>query len=441
MHRIDDARPSVAIIGAGWSGLTCALRLARAGYKPVVIESAPEAGGRARRAKLDDVWRDNGQHLMLNGCGALQQLFTELGIEPLAVPFAYTDGVRSLSLAGKSGRTGLLRSLLNARGFSWRERWALLRALLTLQLQRWQAPTALTVAQWLQTQRQPAPLVAHFWAPLALAILNTPLEQATMARLAPVLRDTLGAGCDALAILQPTADLSASVVNPFQRAIEMAGGTLRCGERVSAVRPAPDGGHILAIQGHEHTPRFDHVVLAIPPWGLPHIDLPFATATLTERFGAQPIATVYLGYDAHVHLPTPLVQIPGPTTTDANVWAMDRSHGGLPHEQGVIAISLSAQGAWTALNPATLASRCVAHLQPLLGNNVRCHWHKVVTVQRATPAAMPSAYLHDDERQPSPGLWLAGDWTHAHYPATLEAAVQTGIDVAEKIMVGHERSP
>ena len=440
MHPIDDARPSVAIIGAGWSGLTCALRLARAGYNPVVIESAPEAGGRARRAKLDDVWRDNGQHLMLNGCVALRQLFTELGITPPIVPFAYTDGVRSLSLTGKSGHLGLLRALLSAQGFSWRERWALLRALLTLQLQRWQVPAAVTVAQWLHAQHQPASLIAHFWAPLALGILNTPLKQAAMMRLAPVLRDTLGAGCDALAILQPTADLSASVVKPLQRAIELAGGTLRCGERVTAVRPAPDGGLMLVMQGHDHTSRFDRVVLAVPPWALPHIDLPFAITALTERFGTQPIATVYLGYDTHVRLPTPLVQIPGPTTTDAHVWAMDRSLSDEPHEQGVIAISLSAQGAWTALDPSTLAARCMAHLQPLLGDNARCHWHKVVTVRRATPAATPGAYLHDHERQPTPGLWLAGDWTHALYPATLEAAVQTGIDVAEKIIGSHTRS-
>ena len=41
-----DSRPSVAIIGAGWAGLACALRLARKGFKPVVLESAPEPGGR-----------------------------------------------------------------------------------------------------------------------------------------------------------------------------------------------------------------------------------------------------------------------------------------------------------------------------------------------------------------------------------------------------------
>lgn len=432
-------RPSVAIIGAGWAGLTCALHLARAGFNPVVYESAPEAGGRARRAKLDDVWRDNGQHLMLSGCTALTQLLSRIGVTLPQVPFAYTDGQRALSLADRCGRNGLLLALLNAHGFSWRERWALLHALLMLQLRGWQVAKTATVAQWLRAQRQPASLIEHFWTPLALAILNTPLEVAAMSRLAPVLRDTLGAGGEALAILQPSADLSASVVEPLQQAIERAGGILRCGQRVTAVQPT-DNELTLAIQGKDTRQGFDRVVLAVPPWALAHIKLPFATTALAERFGAQPIATVYLGYDAHIRLPTPLAQIPGPTATDARVWAMDRSQSGQPHEQGVIAISLSAAGPWTKLDHETLAACCATNLQHLLGRHVFCRWHKVVTAHRATPAATSDAYLRDEERQPYPGLWLAGDWTHAYYPATLEAAVQTGTAIAEKIMVGDSHS-
>ena len=440
MSGTGDRRPSVAIIGAGWAGLACALQLTRAGFKPVIYESAPEAGGRARRAKSHDAWRDNGQHLMLDGCTALTHLLSDIGVSLPRMPFAYSDGQRALSLTNRHGRSGLLLAMLGARGFSWGERWALLRALLALQRRHWQVSETMTVAQWLHAQRQPASLIAHFWEPLTLAILNTPLALAAMSRLVPVLRDTLGAGCEALAILQPTGDLSACVVEPLQRSIEMAGGVIRCSQRVTAVQPSVAGGLLIRIQSNDHDLRFDHVVLTVPPWALAHIDLPFATDTLTARFGAQPIATVYLGYDAHIHLPTPLVQLPGPTPTDARVWAMDRSLSGQPHEQGVIAISLSAQGPWAALDPATLAAHCATHLQPLLGSSALCRWHKVITVLRATPAATPTAHLREAERQPVPGLWLAGDWTHAHYPATLEAAVQSGSTVAEKIMAGNRQS-
>ena len=429
-----DARPSVAIVGGGWAGLACALQLARAGFKPIVFESAPEAGGRARRARLGDTWRDNGQHLMLRGCRALTQLFDDVGLSMPRVPFAYTDDTRVLSLAGRRGRSGLLLALLNARGWRWTERAGLLRALLHLQFHGWRVDADLTVAQWLEDRRQPLSLVTTFWAPLALAILNTPLEQAAMTRLAPVLRDTLGAGGAALSVMQPHGNLSSSVVAAWVDAVLAAGGAVRCASRVTEITHQAD-----ALQLHYHAAdasavqSFDHVVLTVPPWALSHIALPFESSGLTERFGAQPIATVYLGFDPETTGPltTPLIQLAGPTPEDARVWAMDRTHCGEP---GVITISLSAEGPWASLDHEALAQACLHHLRTATDLQAPCLWHKVVTVQRATPCATPAARLHPHERQPLPGLYLAGDWTHDTYPATLEAAVQTGFDAATRVM-------
>ena len=434
--------PSVAIIGGGWAGLACALRLARSGFHPVIYESAPEPGGRARRAPLVDdrkqpVWRDNGQHLMLAGCRALNTLCDEIGVTLPQTPFNYTDGHRQLSLAGRRGRSGLLVALLNARGFRWHERLRLLQALLVLQWQGWQVMPAQTVQQWLIARHQPSALIRDFWTPLALAILNTPIEQAAMARLAPVLRDTLGGGCEALALLQPAADLSATVVTPLVTALTAAGGQIRCGQRVEAVTlKAPDatGGYRLSFQ--DGTQRdTDQVVLAIPPWALSRLALPFATVDMTTRFGTQPIATVYLGFEPTIQLPAPLVQMAGPTADDTRVWVMDRGHCGEP---GVMAVSLSAEGPWRELDHETLARCCLQHLLPLLGGKPgapRCLWHKVVAVQRATYATTPAACIPAAMLTPLPGFFIAGDWTHPDYPATLEAAVASGFDTAGKIIM------
>lgn len=371
---------------------------------------------------------------MLAGCKALTQLFDEIGVTLPRVSFAYTDGSRMLSLAGRPGQAGLLWALLRASGFSWRERLALAHALLALRRCGWCVPPEQTVTQWLQRQRQPAALIDRFWAPLALAILNTPIEQAAMRRLTSVLRDTLGAGSGALAMLQPPTDLSASIISPWVSRIEAAGGRVLCSQRVSAIERSAQGK--LTVRSRPADGRrdachtFDHVVLAVPPWALPHMVLPVDTSTLTDDFGAQPIATVYLGFDENVRLPTPLVQLTGPPDGDARVWAMDRAHCGEP---GVIALSLSADGPWLALNTDTLAAYCIRHLQTLIGPQA-CHWHRVVNVRRATPNATPKAYVSPEKREPLPGLWLSGDWTHPEYPATLEAAVQTGFAVAEKII-------
>jgi 1-hydroxycarotenoid 3,4-desaturase len=44
---------TVAVIGAGMAGLAAAIRLAAAGYRVVVLEAQPEAGGKMRRVEVD----------------------------------------------------------------------------------------------------------------------------------------------------------------------------------------------------------------------------------------------------------------------------------------------------------------------------------------------------------------------------------------------------
>ena len=427
---------TAAIIGAGWSGLACALKLARAGLQPVVFESAPEPGGRARRAQVQDHWRDNGQHLMLAGCKALMSLCEEIGISLPRVPFAYTDGEHAFSLVEQRGRRGLINALLGARGFSWGDRARMVGALTMMQLQGWSAPVEQTVADWLRQQNQPTTLVDYFWGPLTLAILNTPIEQAAMRRLSAVLRDTLGVGCEALEILQPETNLSDSVVTPLVQAVVAAGGRIHCGQRVTAVVRDSDGRYRITARQSDADAEalFDHVIIAVPPWALPHMTLPFSSAALTARFGAQPIATVYLGFDADVRRPTPLVQLAGPTDADSRIWAMDRAHCG---EHGVITISLSADGPWATLEHTTLAERCIKNLHAARILHAPCRWQRVVSVKQATPGATPAAQLLPEERRPLPGLHLTGDWTHPHYSATLEAAVAAGYATAEEIIAGH----
>jgi len=435
---------SVAVIGAGWSGLACAHRLAKSGFQPVIFESAPEAGGRARRALLMDdqqqaVWRDNGQHLMLAGCHAIKSLCEEIGVTLPRTSFRYTDGSRQLSLKGQRGRLGLIVGLFSARGFNWQERRRLIQALGILQWHGWKARPHETVQDWLVRSKQPISLIRDFWTPLALAILNTPLDQAAMARLAPVLRDTLGGGCETLAMLQPHADLSTSLVSPLLNAIRTAGGQIHCGQRIKAIqRHVNSQAATYSITLHDDTQiDYAQVILALPPWSLGRLELPFTLTDLAERFGVQPIATVYLGFHPKFRLSAPLVQIAGPAIADARVWAMDRAHCGEP---GVIAISLSAKGPWTGLDNDTLAKRCIDQLVPLMvpqSETPRCLWHKVVTVHRATYAATPLARISAEALMPLPGIYLTGDWTHPEYPATLEAAVASGRATADQVLRSH----
>src|SRR5947207_12024736 len=78
----------VAVIGGGFAGLSAAVRLADAGVKVVVIESAPRLGGRASTFTDPETHDrvDNGQHVLF-GCyretyAFLRRLGTD-GMAPL----------------------------------------------------------------------------------------------------------------------------------------------------------------------------------------------------------------------------------------------------------------------------------------------------------------------------------------------------------------------
>ena len=79
----------IIIVGAGWSGLACAISLVEQGYPVCLLESARQIGGRAKSLKTTEEFShqaiDNGQHIMLGAYQETLELFKT--IWPLDTPF------------------------------------------------------------------------------------------------------------------------------------------------------------------------------------------------------------------------------------------------------------------------------------------------------------------------------------------------------------------
>lgn len=427
----------VAIIGAGWAGLAAAVELSAAGIAPTVFEAGREIGGRARNLALAGHALDNGQHILVGAYRDTLRLMRQVGADPaqqfLRVPLTlHTPGRFHLALPRWPAPWHLAGGLLAARGAGLGEKLAAARFMRRLQADQYRLVSDTTVADLLDRQGQRGALRRYLWEPLCLAALNTPLEQASAQVFANVLRDSLGGSRDATDLLLPRVPLGDLFPRPAASWLAARGARLVTGCRIGPPQSTPAGWTLPGAPGQ----HFDQVIIATAPRQA--IRLLVGRPAQHETLGPladlayEPIATVFLGYPPETTLPFPMIGLDGPDGQPIGQWAFDR--GPLGGHPGIMACVLSAHGDWERLDNDTLASRLHRELSHTLGRPLpRPRWQRIIREQRATHACRPDL-PRPAARTPEPGLWLAGDYVYPDYPATLEAAVRSGIATARGIL-------
>lgn len=445
--------PPIAVIGGGWAGCAAALVLADAGVPVVLHEAGPVLGGRARRVDRDGLPLDNGQHLLL---GAYTQTLALLGRvhgraalgaplirRPLTlVPFAPSQpDAMTLIARTAPGRLGLLAGLLTAHGLSWRERIDNLRWFSTLQRQGFVRPAAETVATMLRPL--PRRVATLLWEPLCLAALNTPAATASAQVFANVLRATFGGAAGASDFVLAAADLSTFFPEAAQRAIVAAGGAVTLGRRAQVL--AASSGRAIVASG-ERAVVAAAVIVAVGPHQVAQALAPEFVASAPALAAAvdvlqllhyESITTVWLGYARYMPLPAPIVRLddtPGQWLVDRpDVLARAAPDPGRPDIAQMLAAIISADGPHLQLPHADLVRAVDAQLRRLRPGWPACVWSQVIVEKRATYACTPGRPRPAAPRL-APGLYLAGDYVDAEFPATLEAAVRSGIAAAQAVL-------
>ncbi len=446
--------PRVAIVGGGWAGLAAAVELSRNGCPVVLFESARQLGGRARRVDINGHWLDNGQHIMIGAYRETLGLLRLLGIIPeryfLRLPLRFFSPGRNdffdLSLPRLPAPLHLACGLLGARGLSFAEKTVAARFIFWLRTLHYRLPRDCSVAALLRQHKQSDNLIRHLWQPLCLATLNTHLAEASAQIFVNVLRDSIGGTRTDTDLLLPRTDLGSLFVEPAAAFLRACGGAIRLSTRVQPEmlqridRPGKKGGWRIGAE------YFDHVVLAVAPQHIApfFIERPGYGALLhtIADYTYEPIATIWLGYPPQVRLPAPMLALPDRKGSHGQ-WVFDR--GAIANSSngsaGILACVLSARGPWEERDNDTLAAELhlelLSLLGPLLGPIIGPFppplWHRTIREQRATFACLPGLE-RPEFTLPEPGLWLAGDYTYADYPATLEGAVRSGIRAARGIL-------
>ena len=169
----------------------------------------------------------------------------------------------------------------------------------------------------------------------------------------------------------------------------------------------------------EQLKGFDATIIAVGPHQVKAL-LP----ELALEYSYQPIYTCYLQYDERVKLPFPMLGM-----ADGLVqWVFDR--GALLGEKGRLACVISAQGDHQQMTLDELCERCHRELSQAIAGLGAPLWSRAIGEKRATIACTP-----DLPRPPVEvhGCLVAGDYTDAQYPPTLEAAVRSGVRAAQHV--------
>ena len=442
--------PDVVVVGAGFAGLSAAVRLAKRGAAVVVLEARSRLGGRATSFHDRDTGElvDNGQHVLLGCYSHTLAFLADIGAsENVAV--ARELSVTMIDREGKRSRLvcpmlpspfHLLAGISEWDALTWADRLSVLRMAGPLQRARralkpgatlLAASPGETVAAWLERNGQTARLREMLWEPLALAALNQPIDEAAAPPFARVLGEMFGPDPHAAAIILPAKPLHLMYAEPARAFVERAGGKVRSGAAATVVVGSGATPSLAVHAGDDRwTPRA--VVSAVPWFGLGGL-LGGDTTPLRDVIAranamtSSPIVTVNLWFD-RVVMDEPFVGLPG----RAMQWVFDKRQVFGERASHLSLVSSGASPLVGRTNDELIAeaARELADAMPSVreATLVRA---TVIREPRATFSLAPGQPVRPDCTTPVPGLFLAGDWIDTGLPATIEGAVRSGHRAAE----------
>lgn len=443
------SRLDIVVVGAGLAGITAAVRLADAGHRVRLFERSKFLGGRAGSVYNAEAGcdLDIGQHVYLYCCTryrALLERLDTLQLAPIQQPFSIPvidartypnpGSVSTLKASRLPRPVHLAPAFLMYRHLSLSERLSTAKTLLAMaKLSREDAVhKGTTFGAWLRAQGESERAIESFWNVVVVAALNASVENVSTAAALMLFQEALlkdRRGPEVGVARVPLAQL----VEPVHKILSRRDGEIHTGARITQVRV--EGGVATGVTlADGSVVDADGVILAVGHRQVRRL-LPTEWAEHTYFADIDELPTGVI-YDVHMGFQVPVT----PPDFRFGVFLHSPVQWLFAHEQGRrLAISIS--------DPRDLVGRPAKDVKRLIVNEVRrlfgCGEPDWVVVRRhanATFSVAPGAErFRKAQRTPISGLYLAGDWTHTGWPATMESAVRSGEMAAVALMAHGSR--
>jgi squalene-associated FAD-dependent desaturase len=432
------APPRVIVVGGGLAGMAAAVALESAGCAVTVLEARRTLGGRA--GSFEDPQNgdelDNCQHVLLGCCTNLLDFYRRIGVSNLirwepTVHFVDGQGTRH-DLTGSKRLPAPLHlsaSMLRFKLLTHAERFAFTRAMVAMATMGRPGRDHLAdtpFGAWLDQHHQPASLIKKLYDPILISALNEESRRASAAYAIQVFQETMLSNSAGYLVGLPDCPLSQLYATLPVRDV-------RLGARVANLHFENDTA-TGAILTTGETLEADAVILAtnrhtLRKWvGEDRANKDARFAHL-EQIEDVPILGAHLWYDRPILKESHAALIEGPLqwlfrkdaagTAVHGVISAARAWAGRPKEEALAAFTQQIKSTYPHARSATLLRGVI------------------VVEKRATFSPAPGIdRLRPHQAPPQGGLanlYLAGDYTQTHWPATMEGAVRSGYQAATAV--------
>lgn len=390
---------TIHIIGAGVAGLSAATYLAtHSSHRIRLYESAGQAGGRCRSFydPLLGCEIDNGNHLIV---GANHHTFDYLNRIQSAHSMISPQG-GMLFCDVRNGARWNIKPPFYLPRLSLSEYLPLVRCLLIPQGHK-------TISKAFPMRSRLSQRYIH---PIAIAMLNTPIEKGSSAMFRHVLWQMIKAGNHGAKPYLPAHTLQASFITPALELLKTKGHEIYYHDRLKAL--SYENGNVSEL----HFTRMnvalgagDQIILATP-------------ASVSKEL-------------------LPKISVPG------DYHAIINGHYKIEHDyavgdiigfiggcaewifikDGIISTTISAADHLLGTDTETLAKNMWSDIQSALKLDTPMPAHRIIIEKRATfSASSAQLALRPHKHTEHANVWLAGDYTQTHLPATIEGAIRSG---------------
>lgn len=437
----------VIVVGAGLSGLSCAVECALNNRKVLVLEAHPYIGGRTSSFYEQGMHIESGLHRFIGYYTALPALLKACGVslddvitweEKIDILIKNENQKYVLGVAPIYGPLKLMRSILGSNDIlTFKDKGSLLPFFfngLKDFVTRPQELDQMTIKEYAKIHKVSGRAYRFMLEPLSSGLFFLPPDHYSayvlFGMLAPAVQKFYKMRIGAF-----LGGMTEVMCNPIADKLKSLGGQIQCNERVEHIIYDDLSGATGVIAENGRVYRAKHIVIATPLTAAQKILKPFHSHKEFKNFFALPAmsaATIQIELDRPALKKDITTFGPG---TDMVCFA-EQSRTTFRHSKGRLSIILGNPNNYEGKSAEDTLKNVIKDAESLgirLTNHI-VGFRKVNHHQDFHSLDKGVQFLRPEQKTSIKGLTLAGDYTRTPYFATMEGAVVSGKKAADLII-------